>query len=357
MVFHLIDFNALSLSDWNTLYLLAQDIKNRPGDYTDSCRGKLLATLFYEPSTRTMLSFQSAMLRIGGNIIGFDNPGTSSVAKGECLKDTIRVIAGYADVAVIRHPLEGAAYAASLYAKCHIINAGDGGHLHPTQTLTDLFTIQKNKGALGGLTVGVCGDLKHGRTVHSLLKALSLFSGNRFILVSTFSLRTPKYILDAVKASGNEYVEVSTLEECISELDVLYMTRIQKERFPSEQAYRKQKGIYVLDKDKLSAARSDLIVLHPLPKVDEIAPEVDFDRRALYFEQAENGMYIRMALILLMLRQKSVPPAQPRPTHEGIGCPNPRCITNGERYLPPQFYRVQGTRKTLACRYCDYRAE
>lgn len=357
MVCHLIDFNTMPLSDWNALYDLAEDIKRHPADYAESCKDKLLATLFYEPSTRTMLSFQSAMLRLGGGVIGFDNPGTSSVAKGECLKDTIRILAGYADIAVIRHPFEGAAYAASLYSKRSIINAGDGGHLHPTQTLADLFTIQKKKGTLSGLTVGVCGDLKHGRTVHSLLKALSLFSGNRFILISTFTLRTPRYILDIVRSFGNEYIEVTTLEEHIDKMDVLYMTRIQRERFSSEQAYRKQRGVYLLDMDKLSKARGELIVLHPLPKVDEIAPEVDFDPRALYFEQAENGMYMRMALILMLLRQGCEPPPQPLPTHEDMRCPNPRCITNSEKYLPAQFYDVKGTRKTLACRYCDYRAE
>lgn len=357
MVKHLIDFNDMSLCDWEEIYKLTNDIIKKPELYCDRCKGKLLATLFYEPSTRTMLSFQSAMLRLGGNIIGFDNPGSSSVVKGENLKDTARIISNYADIIVIRHPYEGAALAASLYSKKPVINAGDGGHLHPTQTLTDLVTIKNEKGRLENLNIGLCGDLKHGRTVHSLLKAMSLFKGNKFYLISTISLNTPKYITDIIKKSGNEFFEIKSIDECIGDLDVLYMTRIQKERFSSEEEYNKQKGVYILDENKMKKAKNDLIVLHPLPKVDEIESDIDFDKRALYFKQAENGMYVRMALILKMLENPPIEVVKPCSTHKNIKCPNPVCITKTEKYLPNIFYNVNGTRKTVACSFCDFRAE
>lgn len=357
MISHLIDFNNMTLNDWEEIYSISSDIIKNPNAYTSKCKGKLLATLFYEPSTRTMLSFQSAMLRLGGDIIGFDNPGTSSVFKGENLKDTARIICNYSDIIVIRHPYEGAALAASLYANKPVINAGDGGHLHPTQTLTDLMTIRSEKGTLEDLNIGVCGDLKHGRTVHSLLKAMSLFKGNRFYLISTMTLKTPKYITDIIKQSGNEYCEIKSLDDCIDKLDVLYMTRIQKERFPSEREYLKQKGVFVLDSKKLNKAKDDLIILHPLPKVDEIEDDIDFDSRALYFKQAENGMYVRMALILKMLQNPPITVKKPISTHNHLRCPNPVCITNTEKYLPNIFYNVEGTRKTVACCYCDFRAE
>lgn len=354
---HLIDFNKLSLEDWYELYNLADDIIKNPQKYADSCKGKILATLFYEPSTRTMLSFQAAMLRLGGSVVGFDNPGNSSVSKGENLKDTIKTVCNYVDILVMRNPNEGSAFAASLFANKPVINAGDGGHLHPTQTLADLVTITKEKGRLENLTIGVCGDLKHGRTVHSLLKAMSLFQGNRFYLISTFPLKTPKYITDILKQSGNEFFEVKTIDECIDKLDVLYMTRIQKERFASEQEYQKQKGIYILDMEKLNKAKSDLAILHPLPKVDEITDEVDFDSRALYFKQAEYGMFIRMALIIKMLESNREQPKFIQSENITKRCPNPRCITNSEKYLPSLFYTVTGTRKTHNCTYCDFRAE
>ena len=351
---HLIDFNELTPSDWEELYELTLRIIDHPIDYVDKCKGKLLATLFYEPSTRTMLSFQSAMLRLGGNVIGFDNPDNSSVSKGENLKDTIRTISNYSDIVVIRNPYEGSAYAASLYAGVPVINAGDGKHLHPTQTLADLVTIKKEKGALEGLTIGCCGDLMNGRTVHSLLKAMSLFKNNKFYLISTFPLKTPKYITDIIKKSGNEYIEVRTIEECISELDVIYMTRIQRERFRSAQEYEKQSGIYVLDEKKLKKASKDIIILHPLPKVDEISDEVDYDSRALYFKQAQYGMYVRMALILKLIG-KNIEQKLPNSDQKDIKCPNPNCITNIEKYLPTKLYSIDSERKGKACKYCDYR--
>lgn len=354
---HLIDFNSLSTQNWNELYNLADKIMNNPSSFNEVCKGKIMATLFYEPSTRTMLSFQTAMLKLGGNIIGFDNPDNSSVSKGENLKDTIKTICNYADIIVMRNPYEGSSFAASLYSNKPVINAGDGGHLHPTQTLTDLTTILKEKGRLENLTIGICGDLKHGRTVHSLLKAMSLFKNNKFYLISTLPLKSPKYINDVLKKSGNEFFEVKSLDECIHCLDVLYMTRIQKERFASEIEYEKQKGIYILDMKKLKKAKEDLAILHPLPKVDEIEDEVDYDRRALYFKQAEYGMYVRMALIIKMLENSKIELNIQKSNTINIKCPNPRCITNSEKYLPKLFHNVLGTRKTLACNYCDFRAE
>ncbi len=352
---HFIDFNDISREQWTALSKLTGEIITSPGDFADCCRGKTLATLFYEPSTRTMLSFQTAMLKMGGNYIGFDNPGNSSVAKGESLRDTIRIVGCYADIIAMRHPREGAAYAASLFSTVPVINAGDGGHLHPTQTLADLTTMMKEKGRLDGLKIGVCGDLKYGRTVHSLLKALSLFKNNTFYLISTFGLAAPRYILEEIEKSGNKYVECDSLEKYLPEFDCLYMTRIQKERFASEEEYERQKGVFVLDAEKMKKARKDLIVLHPLPKVDEISEEVDLDSRAFYFTQAKYGMYARMALIKTMLETPFDPPAPVYPSDSGIRCPNPRCITNSEKKLPPLFTESQDGVKI--CRYCDFRAK
>ena len=321
--------------------------------YAGACRGKIMGTLFYEPSTRTQMSFQTAMLRLGGGIIGFDNPSTSSVAKGENLKDTTKIVSGYSDILVMRHPLEGSSKAASLTADCPVINAGDGGHLHPTQTLTDLLTLREEKGRLDNLTVGFCGDLKNGRTVHSLLKALSCFEGNHFILVSTQELKVPTYIKDYISASGKTYEEYETLEEAIPKLDVLYMTRIQRERFSSPEEYERQKNVYCLDNRKMALASDDLIVLHPLPRVDEIAVEVDDDPRALYFKQANYGMYVRMALILSMLDYG----LESKPLLKGevmndVCCTNPKCITHTEKYLPHSFRRAGDV---IECEYCDER--
>lgn len=350
---HLIDLNDVTVGQWNSIIKLAHDIMEAPMVYAGACRGKIMGTLFYEPSTRTQMSFQTAMLRLGGGIIGFDNPSTSSVAKGENLKDTTKIVSGYSDILVMRHPLEGSSKAAAISADCPVINAGDGGHLHPTQTLTDLLTLNEEKGRLTGLTVGFCGDLKNGRTVHSLLKALSCYEGNKFILVSTEELKVPTYIKDYISASGKTYVEYKTLEEAIPQLDVLYMTRIQRERFASPEEYEAQKDVYCLDKEKMKLARKDLIVLHPLPRVDEIAVEVDDDPRALYFKQANYGMYVRMALILSMLDYKmNCKPILRGEVIKDVTCTNPKCICHTEPYLPHSFRRAGDV---LECEYCDTR--
>ncbi|MGN1480442.1 aspartate carbamoyltransferase [Porcipelethomonas sp.] len=349
---HLIDLNDYPVSWWNKIISLGQDIKNHPQRYTHACDGKIMATLFYEPSTRTQMSFQSAMIRLGGSIIGFDNPATSSVSKGENLKDTTKIVSNYADILIIRHPLPGAAKAAALTADCSVINAGDGGHLHPTQTLTDLLTLKEEKGRLDNLNIGLCGDLVNGRTVHSLCKALSAYSGNTFVLISTPELRLPSYIKDIITASGSRYTEVSALDEVINDLDMLYMTRIQQERFASKEEYLAQKDTYVLDLKKLKKSRSDMIVMHPMPRVDEISIEVDNDPRAIYFKQAKYGMYVRMALIMTMLENSSPTQLLKGSVHNDCHCSNPKCITNTELYLPKSF---TGYGDTIECEYCDER--
>ncbi len=349
---HLIDLNDFPVSWWNKVVELGHDIHLHPQRFTHACDGKIMATLFYEPSTRTQMSFQSAMIRLGGSIIGFDNPSTSSVAKGESLKDTTKIVSSYSDIVIIRHPQPGAAKAASLTADCPVVNAGDGGHLHPTQTLTDLLTLYEEKGRLDNLNIGLCGDLVNGRTVHSLCKALSAYPGNTFVLISTPNLRLPSYIKDIITASGSRYTEVTSLDEVINDLDMLYMTRIQRERFASEEEYLAEKDTYVLDKKKMSHARRDMIVMHPMPRVDEITDDVDDDERAVYFKQAKYGMYVRMALIMTLLESDS-----PSRTLEGIVrrdvcCTNPKCITNTDTYLPKSFI---GKGDTLECEYCDER--
>ena len=281
---------------------LGEQIKNHPEIYAGACSNKIMATLFYEPSTRTQMSFQTAMLRLGGRLIGFDNPANSSVSKGETLKDTTKIVSGYADILVMRHPVAGAAKAAALSADCPVINAGDSGHLHPTQTLTDLLTLQCEKGRLDHLTIGLCGDLKFGRTVHSLLKTMARCKNVRFVLISPEELRVPDYIInDVLEANGIPYKETRSLEESMSELDILYMTRVQKERFFNEEDYIRLKNSYILTKEKMSLAKPDMAVLHPLPRVNEIALDVDDDPRAAYFEQVQNGVYVRMALIMTLL--------------------------------------------------------
>lgn len=347
---NLIDLENVSKEDLQEIIHLADMIRANPSIFTDACHGKIMATLFYEPSTRTQMSFQTAMLRLGGKVIGFDNPSNASVSKGESLKDTIRIVSSYADIIVMRNPVEGSALAASMYSKSPIINAGDGGHLHPTQTLTDIVTLSAERGTLEGLTIGLCGDMKNGRTVHSLIKTLSKYPGNRFVMISTPQLKMPQYILDVLQESGCAYSFSDSLEKSIAELDVLYMTRIQQERFPSKEAYEAQKGVYVLDREKMQLAKPDLVVLHPLPRVDEITVEVDDDPRAKYFEQAEYGMYARMALIIMMLqgRQGTIPQApHGDDTHT---CSNPRCVTNTESYVPHLFYSKNG--QTI-CQFCD----
>lgn len=350
---NLIDLDDMSVDWWLDVVKLASDIYDNPEKYSTACQGKVMATLFYEPSTRTQMSFQAAMLRLGGKLIGFDNPATSSVAKGENLKDTTKIVSSYSDIMVIRHPSEGAAKAASLTADCPIINAGDGSHLHPTQTLTDMLTLYREKGRLENLTIGLCGDLKNGRTVHSMCKALSNFKGIKFVFISTKELGMPAYIKDILTAKNCEYSENPSLEDCIGELDMLYMTRVQKERFSSEEEYNKLKDAYILDKKKLMKAKKDTIVLHPLPRVDEITMDVDDDPRAMFFKQAKYGMYVRMALIMTILND----PCKPNPLLKGdvypaVCCHNPNCITHKEHYLPKSF---RGLGDLLECEYCDER--
>lgn len=351
---HLIDLNDFPVAWWKKLIELGENIKNDPARYAHECEGKVMATLFYEPSTRTQMSFQTAMLRLGGRIIGFDNPANSSVSKGETIKDTTKIVSSYADILVIRHPIAGAAKAASLTADCPVINAGDGGHLHPTQTLTDLLTLKIEKKRLSGLTIGMCGDLINGRTVHSLCKALSMLENNKFIFISTPKLQMPVYIKDIIKANGSTYEEVHSLEEAIGKLDVLYMTRIQQERFESREEYLAQKNTYVLDKKKMQLARQDMIVMHPLPRVDEITVEVDNDPRAMYFTQAKYGVFARMALIMMILGDKKSSETLKGRVYGGVCCDNPRCITNHEVYLPKSF-RAGGDETLLECEYCDER--
>lgn len=351
---HLIDLSDYPVSWWRKVVDLGKEIYDDPVKFAHACDGKIMATLFYEPSTRTQMSFQTAMIRLGGQIIGFDNPANSSVSKGETIKDTTKIVSNYADVLVIRHPIAGAAKAASLTADCSVINAGDGGHLHPTQTLTDLLTLKIEKQSLSGLTVGMCGDLLNGRTVHSLCKALSMFEGNKFVFISTKELSMPAYIKDIIKANGSSYEEVNTLEEAIGKLDVLYMTRIQQERFASEEEYLAQKNTYILDRKKMLGAKKDMIVMHPLPRVDEITVEVDNDERAMYFKQAKYGMYVRMALIMTILGENRSSETLRGKVYGGVCCKNPKCITNHEEYLPKSF-RSSGDETLLECEYCDER--
>ena len=281
---------------------LANDIEKYPQKYAHACEGKKLATCFYEPSTRTRLSFEAAMLNLGGSVLGFASADSSSAAKGESVSDTIRIISCYADICAMRHPKEGAPLVASQKSRIPVINAGDGGHQHPTQTLTDLLTIRSLKGRLGNLTIGLCGDLKFGRTVHSLISALIRYPGIRFVLISPEELRIPSYIREDVLAANNiPFTEVERLEDAMPDLDVLYMTRVQKERFFNEEDYVRLKNFYILTKAKMDLAKDDMLVLHPLPRVNEISVEVDDDPRAAYFKQAQYGVYVRMALILTLL--------------------------------------------------------
>ena len=299
---HLLNPLDFSVEEIEALLDLASDIEKHPQKYAHVCDGKKLATLFYEPSTRTRLSFESAMLRLGGSVLGFSSADSSSAAKGESVSDTIRVISCYADICAMRHPKEGAPMVASVHSGIPVINAGDGGHQHPTQTLTDLMTIRSLKGRLDNLTVGLCGDLKFGRTVHSLINALVRYTGIRFVLISPPELRIPDYIReDVLQAKGIGYREVENLDEAMPELDILYMTRVQKERFFNEEDYIRMKDCYILDKQKMSLAREDMFVLHPLPRVNEISVEVDDDPRAAYFRQVQYGVYVRMALIMTLL--------------------------------------------------------
>ncbi len=299
---HLISPEDLSVDEINNLIALACDMIDHPDYYSSKCKGKKLATLFYEPSTRTRLSFETAMLNLGGSVLGFSSADSSSAAKGESVADTIRVISAYADICAMRHPKEGAPKVASMYSSIPVINAGDGGHNHPTQTLTDLLTISRLKGRLDGLTIGCCGDLKFGRTVHSLINAMSRYTGVKFVFISPDELCIPAYLRTETLIRKNiEFKETRVLEEVMPELDILYMTRVQRERFFNEEDYIRLKDSFILDNEKMKYARPDMLVMHPLPRVNEIATEVDTDPRAVYFKQAAFGVYIRMALILTLL--------------------------------------------------------
>lgn len=300
---HLLDTTDLSLCEIEEMIDLANDIISNKKKYSHICDGKKLATLFFEPSTRTRLSFEAAMYELGGNVIGFSEAASSSASKGETVEDTVRIVSNYADIIAMRHPLEGAPRVATTKTLVPIINAGDGGHAHPTQTLTDLLTIYREKGRLDNFTIGLCGDLKFGRTVHSLIKALCRYKGVRFVLIAPKELQVPDYIIhDVLEPSGALYTQVESLDAVMPDLDVLYMTRIQRERFFSQDEYLKHKDAFILDAAKLENAKSDLTVMHPLPRVNEISTEVDDDPRAKYFEQALNGKYIRMALIITLLK-------------------------------------------------------
>ena len=299
---HLMSPLDFSVDELDKLLDLANDIEKYPQKYAHACEGKKLATCFYEPSTRTRLSFEAAMLNLGGSVLGFASADSSSASKGESVSDTIRIISCYADICAMRHPREGAPLVASQKSRIPVINAGDGGHQHPTQTLTDLLTIRSLKGRLGNLTIGLCGDLKFGRTVHSLISALIRYPGIRFVLISPEELRIPSYIREDVLAANNiPFTEVERLEDAMPDLDVLYMTRVQKERFFNEEDYVRLKNFYILTKAKMELAKEDMLVLHPLPRVNEISVEVDDDPRAAYFKQAQYGVYVRMALILTLL--------------------------------------------------------
>ncbi|MBO5340541.1 MAG: aspartate carbamoyltransferase [Oscillospiraceae bacterium] len=347
---HLIDFGDLSREEWDTLYARASQIMDDPAQFMDVCRGRVSCNLFYEPSTRTNFSFQTAMMRLGGTVFGFADPNSSSVSKGETLKDTVKMVSGYADVLVMRTPWEGAAKAASLYSPIPVVNAGDGGHMHPTQTTADLTTITRLRGGVDGLSIGLCGDLKNGRTVHSLIKAMEKFRDVKFFLISPRELAVPEYIRAFMREHNIWFTEVSGLEAVIPQLDVLYMTRIQRERFVDPLEYERNKGIYILTRRKLDRAKPDMLVMHPLPRVDEITVDVDDDPRAAYFQQARYGMFARMALLADLANQ----PRLERTDAVEIGtkpvCTNPRCITQTEHYLPPLVKKNGGKD---CCAFCD----
>ncbi len=359
---HLIDPTDLTVEETEQIVALAEDIIADRAKYSQVCRGKKLATLFYEPSTRTRLSFTSAMMELGGQVIGFSDANSSSVSKGETVADTVRVIRCFADIIAMRHFKEGAPLVASQYAGIPVINAGDGSHAHPTQTLTDLLTIKREKGRFDHLTIGFCGDLKFGRTVHSLIKALSRYEGIEVILISPEELRLPDYMLQEMSAASKlSFREVRTMEEVMPELDILYMTRVQKERFLDEEEFDRVKDSFVLDAAKLRTARPDMTILHPLPRVNEIAREVDNDPRAAYFRQVENGKFVRMALILTLLRwaDENRPFARTPVFGEEyivneLRCSNARCISATEDV--DQLFR-RAADGTCRCAYCETRAK
>lgn len=346
----LIEPKDLSLDEIQQLFHLADQIKKNPAQYQNACEGKLMGALFYEPSTRTRLSFESAMNRLGGRVVGFSDPASSSATKGETVADTARMVSGYADIMVMRHPWEGAPKVASLYSDIPVINAGDGGHNHPTQTLTDLYTFHTVFGRTDNLEIAVCGDLKFGRTVHSLVQAMSRYQGISFKFISPKELKVPSYLLELLQQTQVPYQEVSQIEDAITNCDVLYMTRIQKERFSDPAEYERLRDCYRLDNQKMKLAKENMIVMHPLPRVNEIATEVDFDSRAKYFRQARYGMFIRMALIIQLLEGGYQPKqTQLKPTSKS--CKNPNCICNQQ----PEIQQMLPTSNGMyQCLYCDY---
>lgn len=349
---NLIDILDFSTEEIDSLITVANDIIDNPEKYSNACAGKILGTLFFEPSTRTRLSFTSAMMSLGGNVLGFDNAASSSTTKGETVQDTVRMVSAYADIIAMRHPKEGAPIAASKVASVPIINAGDGGHYHPTQTLTDLITINRKCGRFNNLTVGICGDLKYGRTVHSLIAAMSRYDNVKFVLISPDELKLPDYVKENfLNANGIEYMETPNLEGAIPGLDILYMTRIQAERFADKDEYERLKDSYILDLSKLKFAKKALSIMHPLPRVNEINVDVDDDPRAHYFDQAAYGRYIRMSLILMLLKTQGVDDRRADGNEDdALECTNPHCLSLAERGIKKLF-------KNGKCVYCDQTAK
>ena len=355
----LIDIDNFSVEEIDSLISVAKDIMANPDKYADACKRKKLATLFFEPSTRTRLSFEAAMLELGGSVIGFSEASSSSASKGESVADTAKVISAYADIIAMRHPLEGAPFVASLNASIPVINAGDGGHCHPTQTLTDLLTISAECGRLDNMTVGFCGDLKYGRTVHSLINALSRYKNIKLVLISPEELKIPDFIKEeTIERCGMEYIETASLEDALPELDILYMTRIQRERFADADEYERLKDSYVLTPEKMELAKPTAAVLHPLPRVNEISVKVDGDPRACYFRQVRYGKFIRMALILKLLSEADKPKLTPGFDSEEYikgahTCANRRCISTCEQELPKIFKITDKNAKIARCIYCE----
>ena len=357
----LISILDLSVEELDQLIATAKDIIAHPENYWDKCAHKKLATLFYEPSTRTRLSFEAAMLELGGSVLGFSEASSSSAAKGESMADTAKILSCYADIMAIRHPKEGAPFVASNNATIPVINAGDGGHNHPTQTLADLLTISREMGRLNDLTIGLCGDLKYGRTVHSLIEAMSRYTGIKFVLISPKELKIPGFIrYNVLEKLGIPYTETDSLEEAMPQLDVLYMTRIQRERFDDPYEYERLKDSYILTAEKMKLAREKMCVLHPLPRVNEISVKVDDDPRAAYFRQALNGKYMRMALILMLLEEAKRDPIREAMDTADLEydrvCQNPKCITQTEQELPQLFRCTDKAADIHRCIYCEQRA-
>jgi len=355
----LIDIDNFTVEEIDELIATAKDIIANPDKYAESCKRKKLATLFFEPSTRTRLSFEAAMLELGGSVIGFSEASSSSAAKGESIADTAKVISAYADIVAMRHPLEGAPFVASLNASIPVINAGDGGHCHPTQTLTDLLTISAECGRLDNMTVGFCGDLKYGRTVHSLINALSRYKNIKLVLISPEELKIPSFVrYETIEKCGMEYEETVSLDDALPKLDILYMTRIQRERFADTDEYERLKDSYVLTPEKMELAKPSCAVLHPLPRVNEISVKVDGDKRACYFRQVKYGKYIRMALILKLLSEADTPKEEisfdtEEYIKDKLSCANPRCISKTEQELPKIFKITNKDAGICRCIFCE----